>query len=308
MTKETLVKLLEEIKTVVIGHDESIDQVLVALISGGHILIEGPPGIGKTLLARSLAKVMDLSFSRIQFTPDLMPTDIVGVSILNQKSGDFEFKKGPVFGDLVLADELNRAPARTQAALLEAMQEKQVTVDGTCHRLSECFTVIATQNPFEYEGTYGLPEAQLDRFQMKITLNHPSKEKIRDLLGNTSNSDENQLRIMTSKKTLLEVRREVDSVIVDDNILDYIADIIQATQKLEEFSVGVSPRASLMLLRACKSLAFLHGRTFVIPEDIHQMVVPVLAHRIKLTPEARVDGMTPEKCIGKILKQVKVPR
>lgn len=302
---ESISTVRREVSRGVFGQDAVFDQILCTLISEGHCLLEGPPGVGKTLMARSLTKVLDMSFSRVQFTPDLMPTDILGVNIIDPKSQSFVFKKGPIFSDIVLADELNRAPARTQAAMLEAMGEKQISIDGSTYPLPSGFMVIATQNPFEYEGTYGLPEAQLDRFLMKIRVSYPAKEKARALLASDLSIE---LEKVLSKESLEELRKAARAIFIDDKILDYVNDLIHLTRETPEIIMGASPRASLMLLKAAKSWALIQGRDFVIPEDVQHMAKPVLGHRFRLTSDAEMDGLTPEKCLDKLFKKLEVPR
>lgn len=302
---EAIRNVRKEVSKGIFGQDMVFDQILCALIAGGHCLLEGPPGVGKTLLARSLTKVLDLSFSRVQFTPDLMPTDILGVNIIDPKSQSFVFKKGPIFSDIVLADELNRSPARTQAAMLEAMAERQISMDGSTYPLPSGFMVIATQNPFEYEGTYGLPEAQLDRFLMKVKVSYPTKEKARVLLASDLSIE---LEKVLSKDSLETMRQAVRDVFIEDKILDYVNDLIHLTREMPEIVIGASPRASLMLVRAAKGWALIQGRDFVIPEDVQQMAKPVLAHRFRLSPDAEIDGLTPEKCLDKLFKKMEVPR
>lgn len=303
--KTILNQVREEVAKAIFGQGKVIDQILCTLLAGGHCLLEGPPGVGKTLIARSFSKVLDLSFNRMQFTPDLMPSDILGVSIIDPKSQSFVFKKGPIFSDIVLADELNRAPARTQAAMLEAMEERQISIDSITHSLPEDFMVIATQNPFEYEGTYGLPEAQLDRFLMKIKVNYPSKEQARTMLSKDLQVTPDTLM---KRDILHELRRSTQNVFVDDKILDYVNNLIHITREHPEIVVGASPRASLMLIRAAKGWAFINGREFVIPEDIREMANPVLAHRLKLSPDAEIDGLTPENILEKLFQKLEVPR
>lgn len=303
--KTVLEQVRQEVSKGIFGQEIVIDQILCTLLAEGHCLLEGPPGVGKTLIARSLTKVLDLSFNRVQFTPDLMPSDILGVSIIDPKSQSFVFKKGPIFSDIVLADELNRAPARTQAAMLEAMEERQISIDGTTHPLPADFMVIATQNPFDYEGTYGLPEAQLDRFLMKIKVNYPAKEQARTMLSK-------DLKVILEKvltqQSLHELRQTTQNILVDDKILDYVNDLIHITRETPEILVGASPRAALMLIRAAKGWAFLQGREFVIPEDIQEMAKPVIAHRLRLSPDAEIDGVTSEKMIEKLFRKLEVPR
>lgn len=294
-----------EVSKRIFGQQTVIDQIICTFIAGGHCLLEGPPGVGKTLIARSLTKVLDLSFNRVQFTPDLMPTDILGVSIIDPRTQSFVFKKGPIFSDIILADELNRAPARTQAAMLEAMAERQVSIDGITHPLPTHFMVIATQNPFEYEGTYGLPEAQLDRFLMTIQVSYPAKEQARTML---SKDLQVELNAVLTENSLTTLRQDANQIIVDDKILDYVNELIHITRETPEIVMGASPRAALMLIRAAKGWALIHSRTFVIPEDIQQMAKPVLAHRLRLSPDAEIDGLTAETIIEKLFRKLEVPR
>lgn len=304
-SKDSISHVRKEVSKGIFGQDTVFDQILCTLIAGGHCLLEGPPGVGKTSMARSLTKVLDLSFSRVQFTPDLMPTDILGVTIIDPKSQTFVFKKGPIFSDIVLADELNRAPTRTQAAMLEAMAERQVSMDGSTYPLPSGFMVIATQNPCEYEGTYGLPEAQLDRFLMKVQVSYPKKDIARILLASDLSIE---LKQVLSNESLEQIRQAARDVFVEDKILDYVNDLIHLTREMHEIVMGASPRASLMLLRAVKSWALIQGRDFVIPEDVQQMAKPVLAHRLRLSPDAEIEGLTPEKCLDKLFKKLEVPR
>ncbi len=302
--KEKFAELKKEMAKGVVGQDGVFDQILCTLIAEGHCLLEGPPGVGKTLIARSLTKILDLSYSRVQFTPDLMPADILGVSMIDPKKQSFIFKKGPVFSDIFLADELNRAPARTQAAMLEAMAERQVTMDGETYPLPSGFMVIATQNPFDYEGTYGLPEAQLDRFLMKIKMSYPTKEKARSLLATNALIE---LDKVLSSESLELMRQAASSVLIEDKILDYVNDLIHLTREIPEIAIGASPRSSLMFVKAVKAWALIQGRDFVTPDDVRDLAKPVLAHRLKLHPEAELDGLTAEKCLNKIFEELEVP-
>jgi len=309
-----LVSLKKEIATVIEGQEETIENLFVALIAGGHVLIEGVPGVAKTLLARSLAAAMHAMFSRIQFTPDLMSADITGVNIFEPKTGDFRFRPGPLFADIVLADEINRAPAKTQAALLEAMQEGQVSIDGVTHPLSRILTVIATQNPVEYEGTYPLPEAQLDRFMLKIVVGYPPEDAERSMvtrmqrLGESVVHPEKIIQPVMNVDQLLEIRSASFRVEADQSVVNYIVEIVRNSRSLASLSLGASPRSGVMLLRAARALAVLRGKTYITPDDVRDMVLPVLRHRIRLTPEAEIDGLTADACLDSLIKQVSVPR
>jgi MoxR-like ATPase len=296
--------LIENVEKVIVGKRQAIEYILVALLCEGHVLLEDVPGSGKTMLARSIATSLGSSFKRIQCTPDLLPNDITGVSIFNQKSGEFEFKPGPIFVNILLADEINRATPRTQAALLEAMQEQQVTVDGVTRDLPRPFLVLATQNPIEYEGTFPLPEAQLDRFLMRLSIGYPSHADERQILTNLWREHPiTNLSRVVEGQDLSSLQRRVWDVNVDETLQDYIVGLAGATRSHPDLSLGVSPRGSLALLKAAQALAALRGREYVIPEDIKTLVPLTLAHRIILKPEAELRGRTAQLVLEDILEK-----
>ena len=303
-----------ELQRVIYGQPTAIQSLLVAVSAGGHVLLEGVPGVAKTLLARSLAAALRCGFSRIQFTPDLMPADITGVSVFESATREFSFRPGPLFSDVVLADEINRAPAKTQAALLEAMQEYQVSVDGQSRALSRCFTVVATQNPIEYEGTYPLPEAQLDRFLMKVIVDYPGEEEERAMLramhslSDRASQAHAIIQPVVGPEEILKLRTATHAIRVDDSVLDYTLRLIRQSRAFPSLTLGASPRAAIMLLQAAKALSLLRGKDYVTPDEIQLMTLPVLRHRIRLTPEAEIEGLTPDGCIQALLAQVDVPR
>ncbi len=304
--------LRHQIAQVIVGQDENIDLLLTAVLANGHVLLEGVPGVAKTLLARLLTKLIDAKFSRVQFTPDLMPSDVLGTNVFNMKTSDFDFHAGPVFADVVLVDEINRAPAKTQAALFEVMEERQVTIDGVTHSLGQFYTIIATQNPVEQEGTYKLPEAQTDRFMMKITMGYPSiDEEVQILQRHHANQHLTTLdnvKPVVSKAQLMELRRRLDDVFVDQALLQYMAGIVQQTRQSKAVFLGASPRASVALMQASKAYALLQGRDFVTPDDVAHVAPCVLQHRIILTAEAEMEGITPQKAVKRLIEKVEVPK
>tara|TARA_B100000686_G_C16785042_1_gene974632 strand:+ start:1151 stop:2122 length:972 start_codon:yes stop_codon:yes gene_type:complete len=311
-TKDTKIneanKIAENIKKVIIGKNRAIELAVVALVCQGHILIEDVPGVGKTMLARSLAKSTGCSYSRIQFTPDLLPSDITGVSIYNQKEGDFEFKSGPVISQLVLADEINRATPKTQSALLESMDERQVTVEGVTHVLPRPFMVMATQNPIEYEGTFPLPEAQLDRFFLKISLGYPSLTEEESILSSQENTHPIELlEAVVSSDEIVKIQDTVKTIYVDELVRSYIVSIVHATRDNEDIALGSSPRGSLAMARGIQALALMRGRDYVLPDDVKELAVPMLAHRIIVSSGARMQGITSEEIVAQILDTVPVP-
>ncbi len=301
-----------EIRKVVVGQDEAVDLMLAGLLSGGHVLLEGVPGIAKTLLAKMLARCLSVHFSRIQFTPDLMPTDVTGTTVFNTQKSEFTFNKGPVFSNFVLIDEINRAPAKTQASLFEVMEERQVTVDGQTHEMIFPFFVIATQNPIEQEGTYKLPEAQLDRFIFRIKMEYPSLEEEKMILHRFSEdfkmAQVNSVMQVMSPGDLSQFQSLIEKVHIKDELIDYIAKIIFSTRNHGSIFLGASPRASLAILKTSKAIAAVSGRSFVIPDDIRRVALPVLNHRILLTPEKEMEGTTPENIISEITQNIEVPR
>lgn len=301
-----------EISKMLVGQNEYIDLMLAAILSGGHVLLEGVPGIAKTLSAKLLSKTLSVGFSRIQFTPDLMPTDVVGTTVFNMKSSEFNFKKGPVFSNFILIDEINRSPAKTQAALFEVMEEKQVTVDGITHVMDFPFFVIATQNPIEQEGTYRLPEAQLDRFLFRVKMKYPDLEEekliLRKFVNDFSNSQINDVQKVLEAKDLKRCQEIVENIYIKEELLDYIAKIVFGTRNNGDLFLGASPRASLAILKASKAMAALSGRNFVIPDDIRMVATPVLNHRIIPSPEKEMEGITAEDIVSDIIKNIEVPR
>jgi MoxR-like ATPase len=297
------------IASVILGKEEVVRACVVALLAGGHVLVEDFPGVGKTLLAKSLARSIDCRFARIQFTPDLLPSDVTGVSVFNQKSGEFEFRPGPIFANIVLADEINRASPKTQSSLLECMEERQATIDNVTHSIDPPFMVVATQNPIEYEGTYPLPEAQLDRFMMRLSLGYPSPEAEEAIIyEQTSHNPLSELRSVLDGAEVLSMTQAVTRVRVAPALRRYVVDIMGATREQRDVYLGASPRAGIALVRAAKALALLRGRDFVVPKDIKDLAVRVLAHRIRLSPDAKVHGVSAETVVAKLLETVPVPQ
>ena len=308
--RELAAQVLDEVEKAVVGKRDSLELVLLGFLGDGHVLLEDYPGLAKTLAARSFAQALDMEFARIQFTPDLMPSDVTGSSIWNQREGDFEFRPGPIFTNLLLSDEINRAPPKTQAALLEAMQERQATIEGVTHALPTPFLVIATQNPIEYEGTYPLPEAQLDRFLLRTAFGYPTREDEIDVLDRRIDraSDDVELQAVVDRETLLDMQRSVEQVHVADDVRAYCVDLVTATRSSPSAAVGASPRGSLALLKLARCRAAVSGRDFVLPDDVKAIAVPALAHRLVLRPELWVQRITQEDVVREVLESVPTPR
>lgn len=300
------------ISQVIAGQDRMIDLILTAILADGHVLIEGVPGIAKTLTARVISKLINADFSRIQFTSDLMPSDVLGTNVFNMSTNSFNFHKGPAFGDIILVDEINRAPAKTQSALFEVMEERQTTIDGTRHSMGDVYTIIATQNPIEQEGTYRLPEAQLDRFLFKIKMGYPTlEEEVRIITAHNEKKNFTKLEelpTIITKDELLDLRKKAHSIFIDSKLIAYIAQIIQESRTNSSIYMGASPRASIALLNASKAFALLQGRSFVIPDDIKILAVPVLCHRLILSSQAEMEGTAVETIINEIVENVEVPK
>lgn len=310
--QESVYIIKQQLQKVIVGQKEMMDLLLVAILANGHALIEGVPGVAKTITAKLLSKTLSVGFSRIQFTPDLMPSDILGTSVFNAKTSDFEFKKGPIFSNMILIDEINRAPAKTQAALFEVMEEKQVTIDGTTYTMDEPFLVLATQNPIEQEGTYRLPEAQLDRFLFKIDVHYPNAEEELEIITREQQLENTQklekIEPVITGDQIQKFRSQVNQVQIESNLLKYIADIVVNTRTNSFLFLGASPRASIAILNASKAFAAISGRDFVTPEDIKRATVPVLQHRVIVTPEREMEGLTSSQIIEQIIESVEIPR
>ncbi|MAZ72084.1 MAG: magnesium chelatase [Flavobacteriaceae bacterium] len=301
-----------QLRKIIIGQEDFIELLVVGLLANGHLLIEGVPGIAKTITAKLFAKTLKTDFSRIQFTPDLMPSDVLGTSILNMKSSEFEFKKGPIFSNVILIDEINRAPAKTQAALFEVMEERQITMDGTKYTMEYPFMVLATQNPVEQEGTYALPEAQLDRFLFKIKVGYPKLEEEVTILKTHHDRKlavpQDAIEGVLSATDLKKFRGQVQEILIEDKIFNYIAQVVDKTRNHPHLYLGGSPRASLAIMNASKAFAAINGRDFVTPDDVKRSLAPVLRHRIILSPEREMEGMTPETVIDMIAQSIEIPR
>ncbi|CAM1343546.1 AAA family ATPase [Tenacibaculum amylolyticum] len=310
--QESVYKIKTQLNKVIVGQKEMIDLLIVAILSDGHALIEGVPGVAKTMTTKLLSRAMDIDFSRIQFTPDLMPSDILGTSVFNVKTTEFEFKKGPVFSNMVLIDEINRAPAKTQAALFEVMEEQQITIDGSRYEMNAPFIVLATQNPIEQEGTYRLPEAQLDRFLFKINVNYPSAAQELEIITREQALEKDlkldKIETVITGSEILKYRNLITQIKVEKNLLEYIANIVVNTRTNSFLFLGASPRASIAILKASKTFAAINGRDFVTPEDIKNATIPVLEHRVIVTPEREMEGITSRQIIEQIIEAVEIPR
>jgi len=309
-------QVLREVSRRIVGQEYMVERLLISLLTGGHVLLEGVPGLAKTLTVRTLAETVRTSFQRIQFTPDLLPADVIGTQIFDQPTGEFRVKHGPIFANIVLADEINRAPAKVQAALLEAMQEKQVTIGGTTYRLTEPFLVLATQNPIEQEGTYPLPEAQVDRFMMKLRVGYPTRAEEREILRRMASGDAIPIAQVTTPEALMDARRRIADIYMDERIVDYIVELVHATRHPEDVGLrdlvpliefGASPRATIALGQAARAHAFLRGRAFVSPDDVKGIAPDVLRHRVLTTFEADAEGVTSDAIVARLLATVPAP-
>lgn len=310
--KESVENLKDQLSRVIVGQENFIELLIVGLLSNGHVLIEGVPGVAKTITAKLFAKCLKTDFSRIQFTPDLMPSDVLGTSVFNMKTSEFEFKKGPVFSNIILIDEINRAPAKTQAALFEVMEERQITIDGKMFKMDAPFMVLATQNPIEQEGTYALPEAQLDRFLFKIEVDYPDFEDEVEILKThherKGRLPEAEIEAVLTPERISELREQIYDIIVEEKLLNYIAEIINKTRNHPHLYLGASPRASIAVMNASKAFAAINGRDFVIPEDIKNSLKPILSHRLILSPDREMEGMTASAVIDMIAQSIEIPR
>ena len=307
-------QIREQVRRAIAGQDAVLEQALVGILANGHVLLEGVPGVAKTLLVRTLARILDLQYGRVQFTPDLMPSDVIGTVIFDPKSGEFQLRKGPIFVNVLLADEINRTPPKTQAALLEAMEERTATIDGEVHPLPPPFLVFATQNPIDFEGTYPLPEAQQDRFLLKILVNYPDQASEMSVLRRhhegfrAQNLDAAGIEPIVSASTLADLQAEVAATVVEDKVFDYIYKLVSVTRTSRDLSNGASPRAGIALLNCSKAIARLRGREFVTPDDVKVMALPVLRHRVLLRPEAEVEGLTADRILTSLIEAQTVPR
>lgn len=308
MDNSKALSILENIKKVIIGKDDVIEKILIAVLAKGHVLIEDIPGVGKTTLAKALAKSMDLSYKRVQFTPDLMPSDIIGVNIYDKETGTFSFKKGPIFNHVFLADEINRTSPKTQSSLLQAMEEGEVSTEEGDYILDKPFIVLATQNPLEYQGTFPLPEAQLDRFLMRLSLGYPDKSHEIDILKNHKSIKNLQdIKPVVSQQDILNMQNEVENITAKDTIMEYIVNIVNVTRDSEELQLGASPRASIDLLKASKAKAYLSGRDYVIPDDVKEITISVLSHRLIMSPSSRIEGKSIEEVLHRLINKVYIP-
>ena len=310
--KESVDKVKSEISKIIVGQEKMVELLITAVLADGHVLLEGVPGVAKTLTAKLLSKVIQAGFSRVQFTPDLMPSDVLGTSVFNVKTSEFTFKQGPIFSNIILIDEINRAPAKTQSALFEVMEERQATVDGQTYPMDEPYLVVATQNPIEQEGTYRLPEAQLDRFLFKISVDYPGlEEEVEVLKGHHARQDVHDLSSVEpvlDKDMIKDYRTKVHALHVDENLMRYIAQIVNETRNSPDLYLGASPRASIAILQTAKAFAGIQGRDFITPEDIKFVANPVMRHRVILTPEKEMEGQTADSIIDMIVEKIEVPR